>query len=437
MPWTPESLKLPIATPGQMNPFNQALTSGLDTYQNMMKAAYTPAQTQANINAKNAYAQNYGRQMLSTILGNPLAVSSMSDDQFKNLLNQFSTQGNLSGNGSSYNPVGQTESKGLGGIWDNLMEKVGLKNPSPMSNPSSSPSSSAGSVDMGANDKASPEEVQDIANNGNSAYQNQSQPNVPQGTPSNGQSLRDAYIAKNFPGSPQGIEAQAKIETAVGSAKAENDLWKERVDQTGKVIDDSQKSISAIESMQNIYPKLNWAEKGFIGGHGPAISSEAQLFDKFAKTQATTNLRAMQTGHITNTDFAIGDQLQPGRWMNEQGFEDLANYNKALGYRSKQKQKFYRDAKGRTTVEDADSIWSSFMDSHPIFDSETHKLDMKNAKISPFSVSNKVSLPITNTEGRMPPKDNVWMKRPDGVEVPVHRNNIGVAKNKYKYVMVD
>lgn len=36
-------------------------------------------------------------------------------------------------------------------------------------------------------------------------------------------------------------------------------------------------------------------------------------------------------------------------------------------------------------------------------------------------------------EGREPPKDTVWMVRPDGMQVPVHKQNIELAKEKYKF----
>ncbi len=81
--------QFPILTPGQMNPFHQALQSGMENYQNNMKTAYMPYAMQAEINAKQAYANNYGRQMASQVLSTPGALDRMNPQQINGLLDMM------------------------------------------------------------------------------------------------------------------------------------------------------------------------------------------------------------------------------------------------------------------------------------------------------------------------------------------------------------
>lgn len=271
--------QFPILTPGQMNPYNQALSSGLDTYQNMMKAAYAPQQTQANINAKNAYASNVGRQMIATVLSNPMAVASMDDAQFKSLLGQVTNPaGGLSGTAAGSNSGGQQTSTGIGGMWDKLMQNVGLKDaPSPAQGQQASPSSGSSSNAYeynpdGTNVKATPEQVNNIANNGNNAYQNDSA-NVPQGTSSpapvntNGgadnsnqaSNIKDAFIAKNFPGTPQGVAAAGRIKAAEVAASTGGTSYQTYRDNVYTSSNSAQNALNDLKDFHSNYNKA-WAK---------------------------------------------------------------------------------------------------------------------------------------------------------------------------------
>lgn len=112
--WNPESIKLPMYTPEQMNPFHQALAQGLNTYSGIQNAAYLPQQLESKIASQNAYAQNVGRQLAATVLGNPAAVSRMSDSQINGLLNLMSS--NAMNVGSS--PSGQKKAGLIPQLWD-------------------------------------------------------------------------------------------------------------------------------------------------------------------------------------------------------------------------------------------------------------------------------------------------------------------------------
>lgn len=73
--------QFPILTPGQMNPFHQALQGGLDTYMNMTKAAYAPLTMQADAASKLTYANLMGPQFLAKLMGNEDILANLSPDQ--------------------------------------------------------------------------------------------------------------------------------------------------------------------------------------------------------------------------------------------------------------------------------------------------------------------------------------------------------------------
>jgi hypothetical protein len=101
--------QFPILTPGQMNPYHQALQGGLEMYGQMNTAKYAPQLTQANIAAKNAYANNYHRQLLAQVLGNKDAVAGMKPEQLQALLTQFEQGGQNAGqalSGGNIQPKG-------------------------------------------------------------------------------------------------------------------------------------------------------------------------------------------------------------------------------------------------------------------------------------------------------------------------------------------
>jgi hypothetical protein len=109
----------PILTPGQMNPFHQALQSGLENYQTNMKTAYTPYALQADIASKQAYAQNLQRQIAAQALSSP-AAATMSNDQITNLLNM------IQGGGSQGQMVGLPgQSNGPGGGLIDWLKSLG------------------------------------------------------------------------------------------------------------------------------------------------------------------------------------------------------------------------------------------------------------------------------------------------------------------------
>ena len=78
--------QFPILEPGQMNPFHQALQSGLQNYMNATQAAYYPLTLKADAASKMAYANLMGPQFTAKLLGNESILSNLPDDQKNQLL---------------------------------------------------------------------------------------------------------------------------------------------------------------------------------------------------------------------------------------------------------------------------------------------------------------------------------------------------------------
>lgn len=105
-----------------VNPYHQALQTGLQDYMNITKSAYQPATMQAEIASKNAYAQNLTRQIVASVLANPLAIATMSNEQRNGLLGMLMPGKNAS-NGTLSNQAVAGSS-----LWDKLKNWTGLSN---------------------------------------------------------------------------------------------------------------------------------------------------------------------------------------------------------------------------------------------------------------------------------------------------------------------
>jgi hypothetical protein len=66
-----------------MNPYHQALASGLDTYMNMVNAAYQPLKIRSEAASKLAYSQLMGPQFMAKLLGNEHILANTPNPQEK------------------------------------------------------------------------------------------------------------------------------------------------------------------------------------------------------------------------------------------------------------------------------------------------------------------------------------------------------------------
>jgi hypothetical protein len=150
----------PILTPGQMNPFNQALSAGLDTYQNIQKAAYSAPLMQSEIYKNQAMPL----QAMTTLLTNPYTASLFSQEQKDSMINTINrmTSGMSATNGQANQPGP------LHQIFNSIFGGSSGSSNVPQGTFSGGNSTNAYEYDSNGNNvKATPDEVNRTANSGN------------------------------------------------------------------------------------------------------------------------------------------------------------------------------------------------------------------------------------------------------------------------------
>lgn len=433
MSWGLQQRDFPILTPGQMNPFHQALASGLDTYKNMVTAGYEPQRLASNIAAKNAYAQNIGRQSIATILGNPMAVANMDDSQFKGMLAQVGNPMNNSNTAASQEP-----SSGIGAIFDHIKKSLGIGQNSDDSasgsnqgsnTPSQTTSSNAYDYDdKGNNVVASPSEVADVAQNGNQA--------TPPAPNNQAAELKDAYIAKNFPGSPQGIAATGRIKSAEKSANVESAAYQTNKTQTNASSLGAQKALTDLDDFHQSY------QQAVIKGPFtkiPIISALAQLDPSYQQAANDSNNLVLD---LAPTLLAGGKQTDYGRQLIKNAKIDptlspsaekhVFNKQKLILSRISEQAPF-NDELEKYGIKDVNQQQSDFLAynlKHKLIDSNGNFLPQNLDKYKQF-IANKYGKsysaaknPVneSSVEGKEPPAGTVWMMTSEGYKVPVHKS---------------
>ena len=443
---------LPVPTAGQLSPYHQALQTGLENFSAITKASYQPLQLLADIGSKAAYATYSPYSYLGKALSDPatLAILSRPENkpQLDAIMQKLATMptspfaglyGNQSPNGQS--PFQQWWQQKSGGQ---------QQNPSYNTQPSAPAENDNGGMSItpsGKNEVATPEAAAEIANQpgtgeiGTATESNVPPPSSPPAaTPATGDDLFKSYVAQKFPLSKEGVAAKAAQTATEEDVKLNADLWKDKLKTFGGQVTNNQLVSDSFDLLKNTYKKLGKMEKGYPFGYGPAVSNNAQIFDNTAQNIVNQAARAQQQGHITNMDFQIFERSKAQRSMNEDAFNEIANKSQAIALRDKQAQRFYSEAKHKGyTVDEADTIWSKFIETHPIFNTQTGNLIPENYKRSPFDIASSKSnrsenyIPPKNeadTQGKMAPEGTVWMISPNNYRKPVHKDNIQYALSK-------
>lgn len=344
-----------------MNPYHQALQTGLENYMNFTKAAYEPQKMQADIASKAAYATYSPYSYISKALSDPTTAMLLAQnpDQLKALTTKFANMptnpyASLQGNQGSQ-----------GSLWDRLKEWTGLSQPKAEENQSPQQTSSIQATQ--------PEKAADL----NAQAPIVTAGGTPVGYSYTPQNLYQQNYIKQFPNSREAF-----------NVKMQNDLWSEQLKEDAKTINSPQDQIAILNRMESTYPQLNKYEKGAYFGTLPAITSNAQNLDRLATTLSANKTRAFQSGHINKADFQTFDRIKGGRSLDKEAFNEAINYNKALAMRDAQLKKFHSDAFNKgMQIQDANNLWSKFIEQYPLFNQKTHKLNDKNYQVSPFDVS--------------------------------------------------
>lgn len=393
--------QFPILTPGQMNPYHQALQGGLEMYGKMNEAKYAPQKAQADIASKAAYATYSPYSYLSKAMNDPgfLAILSKNPKALSAITKKMSEIPT-----DPYASIRENKSNSPN-LWTNLKRMVGIDNSPQQQIPQQNvpqgtmppqvqgqgSNNSGYEYDaQGNNVRATDAEI-DQAGMGQPGSAPQAQGTTsPSPQPQANNNLYDAYLAQKFPYSTEGLAAKKRLEAQNADVHSNADLWKDRTKELGKAINFNRQSLQLLDSMENQYKKLYWLEKGAGVGNLKAVSSAAQTFDQDAEKQSTALARAQQMGHVTDKDFTIFSRIKPYRGMNETAFHHSIEANRALALRDVQYQRFMSEAKQKNMpIEQADTMWSKFIEENPIFDPTTEKLNKQNVKKSPFDNKEK------------------------------------------------
>lgn len=395
------ALPLPKVVPdvGPGGPLVTAMRGGNALAQDLLntqikgaEAQYAPWTNYSNAASKLAYSQFVGPQSIANILSNPATRGMFTPEQYRQLANAFSQQvGNpMAAMGSMPPPSPRGDGmlsrviNALTGVGSQQVQSGGMPSPGMQAMQPQQGGINAGyALDaQGRNMVASPQEVAQIASQGNNAFNQptgaqpvNALPGVsPTYTRQSGQLMPDTYGGASPSAITSAGEEALKAKTQA-EAKAITDQWKDRQDDIRNQVTGAQEMGRQLDKMSQARGELNKYEKGPALGSLPAISNAAQDMDTAAANLVAARLRAWQSSRITNMDIGFGQLLKPGRWMQEESFNNEVNYEKGLSNRLQEYPQFAEVAqmKGLTPAQ-ADAIWARYANEKPFYDTKNKKV---------------------------------------------------------------
>ncbi len=381
----------PALTPGQMSPFNQAMRSGLESYQATTKAALMKPLLEADIASKTSYAKYLPYQQLATALSNPLVLAKMTPEQRTKMLTTLSEiPTTFSGQQINSTPKNQNP-----GLWDSLKSSLGFGDPvsSPEISNQSPPVQNQIDSYLGQNPLAASE----LQNSGQTvvgapmttsspaAMPNQITPSV-SGFPGSiipptGDAAVDAYLSQKYPSTERKIAVDAATAGAKGKASAEA---KNNVKNLQKLIDGADESTSkAIKLEQNLDAFIGKYDKATLVG--PALGKFSALGNDAAtarniSTQLQTDVASDLFGsRITNYKEQLGANLKPNTEMSSKAVHDIYDRMKAGTSRVKEYQSFvdYANDMG-VPANKIKKFWNDYNIEKPFYSVKQEKLIPEN-----------------------------------------------------------
>ncbi|MDP4145632.1 MAG: hypothetical protein Q8936_14290 [Bacillota bacterium] len=360
------------------------------------EAEYAPWTNYANAASKLAYSQFVGPQAIASILADPKIRGLLSEEQYKNLSNAVTSQLNNPVNALSGMPTPQ--GGGNNSLLGKLFNKLGIGQ-TQQSQPQNAMQQLPGTGE------ATQEQVNYLADNGQQAfnqrygipplqpgesyvYPGTSAAPKPSG-PLSATSPSYSRAATNLPGGAVGAANPTAI-TAAGEAglktqseaeaKAITKQWQDRQDDVRDQVSGAQEMERQLDRLVEARARLNpLLETGPLAGRVPGFSSAAQESDTAESNLVAARLKAWQTSRITNMDIGFGKTLKPGRYMNEDAFNNEVNYEKGLSQRLQEYPAFAQiSQKLGLTPAESDAIWARYANEKPYFDPKSHKILSNN-----------------------------------------------------------
>jgi len=397
---------LPILEPGQMNPFNQAIQSGLNTFQQGIKSAYLPQGLQSDIEKKQAYTEymkNMPMQYVSSVLSNPQLVPFMSNEQRSGLIDMLARRAN-----ATAQPEKLHTKDGLLNWIKNSFSSQPEQSQLPPQDAQQINAMQPGQSYVVGSGRAPQQTDMGKA----TGYTNfppafnpiGQQPNQPKGyiDPSSpvanaygrdfGNAEANRFQADQHPSAAFDQQNKAQQAAASEEAKEGVKIWNEELSDSRKEAKSAKSALDQVTRFSNLYDKLSPVERGFGLGSVKALSSDAQLVDNIANNLALDLASERFKQRITNNDLQYSQTLKTNRSLNPNAKKDMVNFLTSANQRVIEQAAFKNAAKNRgLSPSEADLVWQKYIDERPLYNTATGKLQPKNARgWSEFLQPNKV-----------------------------------------------
>lgn len=397
MPFNYQAQPLPVLEPGQMNPFNQAVRSGLNTFQQGIKAGYTPQNMQADLEKKQAYVdymKNMPMQYVSQVLSNPQLVPFLSNDQRNSLVDRMIQRAKQ-----------PEQNHGKDGLLNWIKNAFNSDSSAPQQSEQAQQSNLSQIPEMKPGDSyvvgsgKPPQQEPEENNLGKATGYTQVPPALPIQNNNASGSIDPSNPAANAYGRDFGSSEANRIQSKLNPSpafsqqnkaqeteKKENarenvKLWNDELNNTRQEAKSAKSAIDQLTRFKNIYDKLLPIERGFPFGKGPAVSSNAQLADNISNNIALDLASERFKQRITNNDLQYSQTLKANRALNPNAEKDMVDFLTSANQRIIEQAAFKNAARNKgLTLPESDLVWQKYIDERPLYNTTTGKLEPKNAK---------------------------------------------------------
>lgn len=364
--------------------------------QNLENQFYAPL-AQADMASKLAYAQYTPAQIAAQFLSSP-AAANLTRDQYNALTQRF---GNAL---TSPSPISTTPSPRGDGVLNKIFDLIKPKSSENTANtltatnsmPSSAPVNAfLNKGDFGANNKATAEEVANVAKNGNNAFKEPTS-----FTNQAYEVLTPNAIGADTAQAATEAEKQLRSTRAAAEGQALVKNWDDELKNSNSSAIRAQDSIDLLNSMKENWKNIPDSEKGTVMGLLPARSDEAKLFDQQANKLINADAAQFRSdGVITDSDLRSVRSAKPSRILGDKAFNYAIDFMKGARERAQEKSQFMLAAKDKNlTVAEANNLWAKYIHDRPFWDPKEEMVNDDNMNTSGDFLTDKKINAIRNPE---------------------------------------
>jgi len=168
------------------------------------------------------------------------------------------------------------------------------------------------------------------------------------------------------------LNANDKFNFNVAQQQTHNavEFYKDEQQRASQIADASYRANQNIDEIVNSYNKLGPFQRGWLGGHNPALSSEANQVDQGVAKLISDSAQIWQQGHLTNANLDLTAQQKLGRGLNPEAVSNIATGLKAYNNRAYEYQGFLNEANAqRIAPATTQLLWNRYNQLRPPFNS--------------------------------------------------------------------